>query len=74
MKKNLPKLFTKHLLPENLKPAVGAFPRWIIIADTATAKSDLAFFHFSFGKLFQAYSSPAGCKCVRQVVNASDRL
>jgi len=27
---------------------VGAFPRWIVIADTAAAKRDPAFIHFSF--------------------------
>lgn len=37
-----------HLPPENLEPAVSTFPRWIIIANTAAAKRDPAFIHFSF--------------------------
>ncbi len=48
-------------LPENLKPAVGAFPHRIIIADAATAKCDTAFFHFPLELMIKSRHSVQDC-------------
>ena len=45
------------LRPENRKPAAGAFPHGIIIADAATAKGDPAIFHFLFELLIKSRHS-----------------
>jgi len=33
---------------------MGAFPHWIVIADTAASKRDSAFIHFSFYLLIES--------------------